>query len=226
TAARATGSVGEPIIVGAGVSMDGSAEFAVSDEYRFFAGLRSDPHFKDVKGFQNDFRFTGDDPVAKRNVFGIVLEVPNAAFGSGPIRLWARAMAPVDGKVTQVDQAGRPGINNTFNEPEADRIEFNETTPVNQRARFGGRFVAFLRSLGYPDPEADELALGFLPDEHEYDPTRPPGYPNGRRLTDDTADLLAALLTRGRITSDLVGPHTDLLDEFPYLGPPHPAANA
>ena len=221
TAARATGSVGEPIFVGAGVSMDGTAEFAASDDYRFFAGLRSDPHFKDVKGFQNGFQFTGDDPVAKRNVFGIVLEVPNAALGPGPIRLWARTMAPVHGKVTQVDQAGRPGINNTFNEPEADRLEFNETTPVDQRARFGDRFVAFLRSLGYPDSEANERALGFLPDVLEYDPTRPPGYPNGRRLTDDTADLLVALLTRGRITSDLAGPHTDLLDEFPYLGPPH-----
>jgi hypothetical protein len=43
-----------------------------------------------------------------------------------------------------------------------------------------------------------------------------------RRLTDDTADLLAALLTRGRVTSDLAGPHTDYLAEFPYLGPPHP----
>jgi hypothetical protein len=35
--------------------------------------------------------------------------------------------------------------------------------------------------------------------------------------------LLAALLTRGRVTSDGVGPHTDLLDDFPYLGAPHPA---
>jgi len=54
-----------------------------------------------------------------------------------------------------------------------------------------------------------------------YDPSEPAGYPNGRLLTDDTADLIVALLTRGRITSDGVGPHTDLLDEFPYLGPPH-----
>jgi hypothetical protein len=221
-AARGTGAIGERVVADASVSMDGSSGFADSNGYRFFAGLRSDPHFKDVKGFQNDFHFTGDDPVAKRNVFGIVLEVPNAALGAAPIHVWARAMAPVHGKVTQVDQAGRPGINNTFNEPEPDRLEFNETPPADQRARFGNRFLAFLLSLGYPDAEASELALGFLPDVLEYDPSKLPGYPNGRRLTDDTADLLAALLTRGRITSDGVGPHTDLLDQFPYLGVPHP----
>lgn len=224
-AARKTGAIGEVVIAGARVSTDGSSDVVASNGYRFFAGLRSDPHFKDVKGFQNNFQFTGDDPVSRRNVFGIVLEVPNGALGPRPIRLWARTMAPVHGKVTQVDSAGRPGINNAFNGPEPDRLAFNETPPVDQRARFGDKFVAFLQSLGYPDGEAHELALGFLPDMLEYDPSAAPGYPNGRRLTDDTADLLAALLTRGRITSDGVGPHTDLLDEFPYLGPPHRAAN-
>jgi hypothetical protein len=30
-----------------------------------------------------------------------------------------------------------------------------------------------------------------------------------------------AILTNGRVTEDGVGPHEDLLSEFPYLGPPH-----
>jgi len=220
-AARATGAIGEVVIADARVSMDGSYGPAASNGYRFFAGLRSDPHFKDIKGFQNNFQFTGDDPVSRRNVFGIVLEGPNEALGPSPIRLWARTMTVVDGKVTQVDQAGRPGINNAFNGPEADRLAFDESSPANQRALFGDKFAAFLLSLGYPDAEARELALDLLPDTLEYDLSKPPGYPNGRRLTDDTADLLAALLTRGRITSDGIGPHTDLLDDFPYLGLPH-----
>jgi hypothetical protein len=29
------------------------------------------------------------------------------------------------------------------------------------------------------------------------------------------------ILTNGRITSDNVGPHQDLLSEFPFLGAPH-----
>jgi hypothetical protein len=27
--------------------------------------------------------------------------------------------------------------------------------------------------------------------------------------------------TNGKVTGDKVGPHGDLLDDFPYLGPPH-----
>jgi hypothetical protein len=58
-------------------------------------------------------------------------------------------------------------------------------------------------------------------------PIRPhtPGCLPGQRrlLTDDVADPLLALLTNGKVTEDKVGPHNDLLPEFPYLGPPHKA---
>lgn len=221
--AQRTGALGEAVIRAAPVSAGNDAHIADARGYRFFAGIRSDPHFKDILGFRNDFQFTGDDPVARRNVFGIVLEVPNEAIGAeGTIRVWARTMGFIDGEIVQLDQAGRPGINNAFNTEEEDNAAFCRSSPHDQRAGFGDKFVAFLRSLGYPDAEATELGLSFLPDWLEYTRSDPRGYPNGRRLTDDTADLLAALLTRGRITSDLAGPHTDYLPEFPYLGPPHP----
>lgn len=225
-AARDTGPVGDVVIAGAQVAGDGTGEAIESNGYRFFAGLRSDPHFKDVKGLRNDFQFTGDDPIARRNVFGIVLEVPNADLGGRSIRLWARAMAPVEGSVKQVDQTGRPGTSITFNRTEEDLLAFGESSPKDQLARFGERFVAFLESRGYPDEEAREVVSGYLPDMLAYDIAAPAGYPNGRRLTDDTADLLVALLTRGRVTTDLAGPHTDLLAEFPYLGVPHPPSEA
>jgi hypothetical protein len=32
-------------------------------------------------------------------------------------------------------------------------------------------------------------------------------------------------VTMGLVTTDGVGPHADLLDEFPYLGPPHPVSS-
>jgi hypothetical protein len=55
-----------------------------------------------------------------------------------------------------------------------------------------------------------------------YDPTRLASFPsNGRTLTDDAADAFLAVLTNGKVTGDKVGPHVDLLAEFPYLGPPH-----
>ena len=220
--ARETGRVGEAVVVDAPLSHHGSTGIVTAKDYGFFAGLRSDPHFKDPKGLRNNFQFTGEDPIARRNVFGVVLELPNAALGGSSIRLWARSTTLVDGVRKQVDQTGRPGTNITFNRTEEDLLAFDETTPADQRARFGEKFVAFLLSLGYPEPDARERALTFLPDVLEYDTSKPSEYPNGRRLTDDTADLIVALLTRGRITGDLAGPHTDLLDDFPFLGPPHP----
>jgi hypothetical protein len=57
------------------------------------------------------------------------------------------------------------------------------------------------------------------PDVLPYDPTQPAAYPaNGRTLTDDVEHLFLSVLTNGKVTEDKVGPHTDLLDEFPYVG--------
>ena len=62
----------------------------------------------------------------------------------------------------------------------------------------------------------------MLPEILSYDPTRTASYPdNGRTLTDDAVDSFLAILTNGKVTEDKVGPHGDLLAEFPYLGPPH-----
>ena len=221
--ARAAGPVGIPIVRDAAVSTPPDVRIAEMSDCRFFAGLRSDPHFKDIVGFRNNFEFTGHDPVADRNVFGIVLEVPDALVGpADPVRLWARTMAPDDGELVQMDQAGRPGINNAFNLDEQDNEAFCRSSPEHQAAQFGHKFTRFLRSIDYDATEAAALLPDLLPDWLVYDRRAEARYPNGRRLTDDTADLLAALLTKGRITSDGVGPHTDLLAAFPFLGPPRP----
>ena len=71
------------------------------------------------------------------------------------------------------------------------------------------------------------MAATLLPDVLHYDPTRPASYPdNGRTLTDDVVDFFLGILTNGKVTQDNVGPHTDLLAEFPYVGPPHKARAA
>ena len=45
-------------------------------------------------------------------------------------------------------------------------------------------------------------------------------YPNGCVLTDDVIDYRLALLTKGECPPSGLKPHTDILKEFPYLGPP------
>jgi uncharacterized protein DUF4331 len=66
----------------------------VHGECRFFAGLRSEPFFFDLLGFIDDFNFSHGDFFADKNVFGIVLEVPNSALGAtaATTSLWGRTL--------------------------------------------------------------------------------------------------------------------------------------
>ena len=81
-----------------------------------------------------------------------------------------------------------------------------------------------LQEYGFSEAEATPLAREWLPDIMPYDYTSAAGFPNGRRLTDDTIDWFARLVSRGQSAPSIVGPHADILDRFPYLGPPHPIA--
>ena len=61
----------------------------------------------------------------------------------------------------------------------------------------------------------------FIPDILQYDSSSSQGFFNGRKLTDDVADTIFNLVTAGKETTDMVGPHHDYLIEFPYLGQAH-----
>ncbi len=219
-AARVAGLVYKQIIPPASVSFTSAAQIVSVGDYRFFAGLRSDPFFADPIGFQNGMQWTGQDFFADKNVFAIVLEVPNKALGKNPkVGVWGRTMALVHGSLTTLNQMGRPG-NNVLKQG----ADLNATPPARQRAMFLPQYIAMFRSFGYSDSEASNLALEWLPDILRYDYTSLAGYPNSRKLTDDVVDELGRVLTQGKMTGDLIGPHTDYLAEFPFLGPPHPIA--
>lgn len=200
--------------------------------YRFFAGFRSDPFFFDLAGFLHSFTFTGDDFFKKLNVYGIALEVPNRqGLGGNPkIGVWARTRIPMTmqpQRLTQVDQMGRPAINTVFNHGN-DKVLFNSTQPSAMRTTvtstgktFLVNFEDTLGSFGYPAAQAKAIAEILLPDILTYDYSSSAGFLNGRRLQDDVIDAELALVTNGGITTDKVGPHTDYLTEFPYLGNPH-----
>jgi hypothetical protein len=111
-AARGTGPVGEAIIQQAPVSFIHEARITAQASYRFFAGIRSEPFFADPTGFFNNLQWSGQDFWAGKNVFSIVLDVPNSALGPQPqIGVWGRTMAIVNGTRTSVNQMGRPGNN-------------------------------------------------------------------------------------------------------------------
>jgi len=215
-AARGTGPVGEAIIEHAPVSFTQEARITTEGQFRFYAGLRSEPFFADPAGFQNNLQWTGQDFWAGKNVFSIVLDVPNRALGpQSQIGVWGRTMAIVEGVLTSVNQMGRPG-NNVLRQG----ADTNSTPPAQQRERFFSQYAVMFRTFGYTEAEATRLSLEWLPDILLYNYMNSAGYPNGRQLTDDIADNLVEILTQGKMKDDLVYPHTDYLAEFPYLGVP------
>ncbi len=212
---------GDIIIDNSPASFSSTPSVTESGAYKFFAGLRSDPFFFDLLGFLNQFKFTGSDFFKDKNVFGMVLEVPNSALGSNPnIGVWARTLIPVDGDMLQIDRMGRPAINTAFMHGKEKRM-FNQANPNEDRARFTDNVVAVLEAFGYSPSDAANLAAILLPDILTYNYNSSGGFLNGRKLTDDVIDIELGLVSKGAVTTDGVVVHTDLLSDFPYLGQPH-----
>jgi hypothetical protein len=218
--AAGTGESGRTIIEAAPVSIGNESRVTESGDYRFFAGWRSDPFFFDTLGALNNLHFTGTDFFTKKDVCSIVLEVPNSALGSQKNGLWFRTLDGISGKWVQADRGARPS-QSVFLTGEK-KPEYLMAEPADD-ARFVPVFAHSLEhSGGYTPDEARRVAETLLPDILPYDAARPVAYPaNGRALTDDVTDHFVSLLSNGKVTRDDVGPHKDLLAEFPYLGPPH-----
>ncbi len=219
--AASDGNSGEILIANAPVSFGGEPKVAVAGEYALFVGSRSDPFFFDLMGFCNNFKFTGSDYFLDKDVFGIVLEVPNTALGEQTkVGLWSRVLWSHHDEWLQVARLGHPLINILFNASN-EKDQFNRTEPDRQKALFQDKFVALLESLGHSASDAQHIAQMFLPDMLPYDYSSDQGFFNGRKLSDDVVDTMLNLVTGGKVKADLVGPHSDYLKTFPYLGQPH-----
>jgi hypothetical protein len=226
--AAGSGDGGQAIVEGAPVSTGREARVTQAGDHRFFAGWRSDPFFFDRRGALNNMQFTGDDFFADKNVCSIVVEAPNSAFGGNEVGLWHRTLIPANGAGGGWDQvergAGPAQLFLALGLTGADRDAYLAGEPADD-ARFVAGFAHALEHTGgYTPEEARRVAGMLLPDILSYDPTRPAFFPdNGRTLTDDALDHVLALVTNGKVTDDKVGPHGDLLAEFPYVAPPHNA---
>jgi hypothetical protein len=218
--AAGVGDDGEVIVEEAPVSFGREAPTTKAGDYRFFSGWRSDPFFFDVNGNFNHMQFTGNDFFKDKNICSIVIEVPNSDLGNNAVGVWARTVDKMEGGWIQADRGGRP-MQAVFLVGE-EREAYLSGEPVDDD-RFIGVFAHELEhSGGYTHEDAVSVARKLLPDILSYDPREPVRYPhNGRTLTDDVVDVFLSIYTNGKVTGDRVGPHGDLLDEFPYLGPPH-----
>jgi hypothetical protein len=213
---------------------------------RVFAGLRSDPFFFDLAAFRDDVLGqpqnrsfcdqpggTGVDFFVALNTNAIVIEQADAKLGAD-IGVWA---ITVNGG-GQIDRMGRPAINTVFNSGN-DKNVFNASRPRDDDAGFGDNVESVLATFSaldsegaYSGSELDTLRMVLLPDVVTYDTlTAAAGPLNGRGLDDDVIDAELNITTggfpfpgrdaMGAIPSDCVGPHTDYLTGFPYLGKAH-----
>ncbi len=188
------------------------------------------------------------DPFATFNTLAIVLEVADEDLADS-IGVWATThINTADGWV-QADRMGRPAINTVVNSsgpivgaPSEAKNVYNAGEPKDDVADFTAAVIAALQAYSaldaegpYSAAEAGALAGVLLPDVLTFDKSS--GLPaplNGRNLEDDVIDVELNIVTggdplglfpgrdaTGGITTDGIGPHTDLLTGFPYLGDPH-----
>jgi len=219
--ARQAEPAGDVLISATPVGFDASAEPVQAGPCRLFVGVRSEPFFADADGAFHGFKWTGQDAFANRNILSIALEVPSEMLGAGPeIGVWAAVSVRRDGELVQVDRGGHPTIN-PFVNPNDVKDQFNARQPADDVANYLQPWSKLLEENGHTPDEAAAAARIVLPDILRYDRTRPAAYPNGRAVTDDVFSARFAWLTNGKVSSDGLKPHDDLLAEFPYLGPPN-----
>jgi hypothetical protein len=239
--ARSPEAVGDKLFSDVEVSFGPTPNIVTSGPFEFFAGARSDAFFFDYDGIKNLFDtsggrnftaphlggkspWTGRDSNTEANVFSMVIELPTGELGADPdVRIWGRCSVRRDGELIHVDRAGHPSVSSFFNTDET-KEEYNASEPPNDRARWLDQFVHLMGHTGnYTREEAIAAidAEGTLPDMLTFNPSEPARYPNGRVFTDDVINYRLSFLSKGDIPPSGLAPHSDTLNEFPFLGTPH-----
>ena len=183
-----------------------------------FAGLRDDPFFFDLAGFQafladpqvpaNGLRAEGKgqavDAFAGTNILAIVVELPIAALtgesnpNTGTIKAWVSSERDGD----RIDRMAIPAINTALI-PTGIKDDFNASDPANDAERFGDTAIGTIESLrmvvdglfGAPQDggplgnlTAEQVGGALIPDIVTIDFSNDVQFPNGRTLSNDVID--------------------------------------
>jgi hypothetical protein len=195
---------------------------------KIFAGLRDDPFFFDLTGFQQFLAkptipvaglraIDGGKPTdtfAGTNILAIVIEAPITlvvpSANSGTLHIWVSTQR----NGARVDRMGNPAINTALI-PSSEKDAFNMQNPVNdiENRATAINTITTLRNavqnaFGSPDTvgplgnlTAEQVAGALLPDVISIDLSKPVQFPNGRRPQDDVIDAaLGVVLNRGGAT--------------------------
>jgi hypothetical protein len=163
-----------------------------------------------------------------RNVSAVALQVPNAAFGTDHVTLWARISLYGHAPQRRVSRMGNPMLRPLFFPvPGPDTDALNAAEPATDVALHTGRLQRSATQLaearGLPDParHAATVAEAFLPDVLHYRPGRRarfrPGAGNGRGLHDDAFGTALSLFNGAPLGAS-PSPHP-VVGAFPHLAP-------
>ncbi|MCH9733225.1 MAG: DUF4331 domain-containing protein [Actinomycetia bacterium] len=215
--ASTVAAVGSQIFGDVAVSFGERSVGVESGGFTFAAGARRDPSHADRDG-------AGPDSHPATNVIATMIELPSSYLSPSPdVRIWGRCSLLKDGRWIHADRAGHPALCSAI-ATEDTRAEYRAGEPNRDRERWIGRLIDVMaRAGGYTRSEAIAAidAEATLPDVLTYNPSQPAKYPNGRTLTDDAVGHLAAFLNKQPSPHSSPTPCTDMLAEFPYLGPPY-----
>jgi hypothetical protein len=193
------------------------------ERIRTWSGVRDDPFIFP--------RFFGS------NVIAMVVAIPFDAFPGGQQDwlLWATTTRVRDG--SQIDHVGRAS------RTQLARFDFLNTLPpakhvaaIHRKYDKGNRLHEWLTRVLVPVAGLYEYVLeirhyDLQPDVMVYTTRRPPGYPNGRRLTDDIVGRVCAqgdcILQELAFAESRMWPRPTVNDKpflagFPYLAEPWP----
>lgn len=211
-----------------------------------FAGVRDDPFFFDLAGF-NRFRagtgtFSGRDAFAGANCSILALEIPLQTLTGGlksfqvwgatdrrrltTIRSASGRLLATSGPWEQVERMGNPAVATVF-VAKRNRDRFNIITPNKDAREFGAEISASIDALGTNAQNKAILASVALPDTLKLNLDNPPGFPNGRRPQDDVIDTLLFFIFNQPSPAPTDGANANdkpFLTTFPYFAPPHQPA--
>lgn len=221
-----------------------------SANVKVFAGPRDDPFFFDAVGFNRVVAgvggFTSEDAFAGVNVSAIVVEIPvfmvrqtaansrlqiegftyrasqpaNPKKKGEPVSLNTKRVT-LDGRTyVQTDRMGNPAVATALI-PGPLKDAFNQGLPYQDAANFAPAILASLAGFGTPDENVAILASVAVPDTLKLDLGQSDGFPNGRRLKDDTIDTLLKLILANPAATDGANANDRPLEnDFPFLGEP------
>lgn len=208
-----------------------------------FAGLRDDPFFFDLTGF-NRFRantgnFSGRDAFAGTNVSILALEVPLQTLTGGvkQFQVWgatdrrrSTVIRSASGKLItssgpweQIERMGNPAIATALI-AKKNRDKFNIIAPSKDGREFAAEMLASLDGYGTNAQNKAILATVAVPDTLKLNLDNAPGFPNGRRPQDDVIDGLLFFIFNQPSTPPADGVNANdvaFLTTFPYFAAPH-----